>query len=618
MDPTRDYTVTPKQIQPGPAQERKEKKSTLKIATTVTEDGKRIKKQQVCKYCLDEGATKFTFARLPDHLEAKHEKETDVALMLAATPSRRKLRLESIRNAGSRMLQLKCYKKGEGVVDPKRRPSKEVSTKQYLMCDQCGKLFLKTYLVRHTKYCLVNTKKIAKSLALNPEAEASVESPEKPNYRGLNARAAMLLPPMESKEIDDDFRKEILNNMTYDDVFVEILKDSLILKYGKKTLQDKRNKMSPNAVRVCKDRMRELGRFMLDVKKENPEIQCMVDLFCPTKYNLVIKAAKMTAGYDQQKNNFKCASIIIRLKNSILDCCKIYAGLCYDNLSTHSLVPSMNMFRDRISDGWSSDLSILAHKTLNEARWNKVQRLPLAKDVAALHKHLKLESEVAVKEITQNPNEDNFRKLTELTLCQTMLLNRRRPGEVQFMEIGHYRKALENTDREEEEVLLTLSEMERALVKNLLQIIYIRGKKGRKVPIILTKELQNAIKIVVSLREKVRVPEGNNFLFPALNSHSTGAHRADVVLKKMTKACPGLKDAKSITGTGTQLRKHVATMMQLLNLRENELDAIATFLGHNIDVHRKFYRLQESTVQLAKVSKVLLAIWHTITNHEVF
>jgi len=37
------------------------------------------------------------------------------------------------------------------------------------------------------------------------------------------------------------------------------------------------------------------------------------------------------------------------------------------------------------------------------------------------------------------------------------------------------------------------------------------------------------------------------------------------------------------------------------------LDILAGFLGHNIHVHCNFYRLPQETLQLAKVSKILLA-----------
>ena len=49
-------------------------------------------------------------------------------------------------------------------------------------------------------------------------------------------------------------------------------------------------------------------------------------------------------------------------------------------------------------------------------------------------------------------------------------------------------------------------------------------------------------------------------------------------------------------------------MSQILNLHENELDILAQFLGHDIRVHRDFYRLPSATIQVAKVSKWLLAM----------
>ncbi len=46
----------------------------------------------------------------------------------------------------------------------------------------------------------------------------------------------------------------------------------------------------------------------------------------------------------------------------------------------------------------------------------------------------------------------------------------------------------------------------------------------------------------------------------------------------------------------------------MLNLTDTELDQLADFMGHDIRVHRKFYRLPEGTLQLAKISKVLMAL----------
>ncbi|KAJ8037708.1 hypothetical protein HOLleu_18599 [Holothuria leucospilota] len=55
-------------------------------------------------------------------------------------------------------------------------------------------------------------------------------------------------------------------------------------------------------------------------------------------------------------------------------------------------------------------------------------------------------------------------------------------------------------------------------------------------------------------------------------------------------------------------------MSQLLCLKDNELDLLAGYMGHDIRIHREFYRLPESTLQLAKVSKVLIMMEKGITS----
>ena len=50
------------------------------------------------------------------------------------------------------------------------------------------------------------------------------------------------------------------------------------------------------------------------------------------------------------------------------------------------------------------------------------------------------------------------------------------------------------------------------------------------------------------------------------------------------------------------------TLSTVLNMTDTEMDQLANFLGHDIRIHREFYRLPEKTLQLAKISKVLMAL----------
>lgn len=68
----------------------------------------------------------------------------------------------------------------------------------------------------------------------------------------------------------------------------------------------------------------------------------------------------------------------------------------------------------------------------------------------------------------------------------------------------------------------------------------------------------------------------------------------------------GAKNTNALTST--KLRKQVATVAQLLNFSEGDVEELANFMGHSIDVQNTFYHLLESTFQVAKVSKFLLMI----------
>lgn len=59
--------------------------------------------------------------------------------------------------------------------------------------------------------------------------------------------------------------------------------------------------------------------------------------------------------------------------------------------------------------------------------------------------------------------------------------------------------------------------------------------------------------------------------------------------------------------TLTKIRKHMATLLQLLDMTKEELNSVSDHLGHSVDVHKAWYRQEELTIELTKVAKVLMA-----------
>jgi len=108
------------------------------------------------------------------------------------------------------------------------------------------------------------------------------------------------------------------------------------------------------------------------------------------------------------------------------------------------------------------------------------------------------------------------------------------------------------------------------------------GKRGTHVPSLFTATFKRKVGVV---------PDSNSYVFvqPRSDGHLKSA---DVMIKHSSECgteCPQALQS-------TQLRKHVDTISQVLNLKENELDPLAQFTGHNIRVHREYYRMPSDKV----------------------
>ena len=153
-----------------------------------------------------------------------------------------------------------------------------------------------------------------------------------------------------------------------------------------------------------------------------------------------------------------------------------------------------------------------------------------------------------------------------------------------------------------EEVKKSLSAFEMRLCRSFKRI-EIRGKRERTVPMLLTSLTIKAMELLVETREAVGVDKDNPHLFAVPTSKRLNAIRGSDALRNAVKSC-GLSLPEAFTSTN--LRKHIATLCQLFDLKESDLEILAIFLGHDLKIHKQYYRMPEETTQLAKVSKILM------------
>lgn len=115
------------------------------------------------------------------------------------------------------------------------------------------------------------------------------------------------------------------------------------------------------------------------------------------------------------------------------------------------------------------------------------------------------------------------------------------------------------------------------------------------------------MQLLVDKREVVHINPRNQYFFATPNTTSLTHLCHWECLQKLAKT-EGLNLKNPETITNTRLRKYIATVSQVLDLQEKELDWLARHMGHDIQIHREYYRLHASTLELAKVSKILAVV----------
>ncbi|CAG9773287.1 unnamed protein product [Ceutorhynchus assimilis] len=550
-------------------------------------------------------ATKAPYKRKPDHCyycETKvlnfsrhvlrnHSNENDVAKILA----------KPIKSRERKKLFNLLRRKGNFLADGGDcfKPVREgyVPERDKLPCDNCLGHFSSKLLYRHKKKC-------------------------KQGNAGDSENVKQLKMFYNGK-VDRRLKEEVFPHMRADKLSLEAQKDPLICEYGARYLKTHREK---HFIYVTSRKMRELSKILLEMRKLEPSITTFISALKPNYFDIFVEATKRIAKYDSEQDVYFSPTFAMNIVRSLKQCCDIAITFIYTKNVAHTLSAAgieadLKTLIRLFETNWSCEVSSQAANNLNLNKWNKVTIVPLASDLRLLRQHLiKLAGDslqVLIKEVEsakvmqvddtehklnmKNPKTiQAFNILMETIYCRVILLNRKRSGELQRMYLHTYLNASTETQKYEEfdnAVSLT----EKVLLKSLKRVV-IRGKRGRGVPVLFHSDIQDHIKKVLEVRDHF-VPKNNPYLFAMANSdsHLIGYK----VLPKHAKLC-GAQNPSSITST--RLRKHLATLSQLFNLSDGEIEQLATFMGHTSGVHKNSYRLPDDVYQTAKISKLLMVM----------
>ncbi|XP_041931386.1 uncharacterized protein LOC121694991 isoform X2 [Alosa sapidissima] len=560
--------------EPDPEPEPESTVDILGQSKSPTKSGKFLKSQ--VNYCFVCGKPQTKFAR---HLEKHVNENAEIAqaLQFPKSSKDRRVLLEKFRNLGNFKHNSTVKTTGSGCLKVKRSSKQSSSPETYDYCLYCKGMLSRKELSRHMKRC-----------ALRPENNVE-EGPEwTERVIGIASAQFTMSQPISSE------LWSVLGKMHKDDVSTAIRNDHYLMQFAQSLFNKHGSDRSKHE--YIRQKVRELGRLLVTLR-HTTRIHNMEEAIKPGNFFTLTGAVKRVSGFDHQHNTFKAPSLALKIGHSlrkISDLIMCRALMEEDQEG----VDSIKRFHTLHETKWSELVSHSALSNLSEAKYNKSTRLPLAKDVQKLQLYLGQQVELAKEKLADNPTAGTYAALAKVTLCQVILFNRRREGEVARMTVNNFEDR--DVSQLNDDISTGLTEVEKRLCKQFARV-ELRGKKGRKVAVILTPDMTANLSLLISKRKECGVTENNNYLFaiPCSDGHYRGQ------FGQFADAC-GAEDPQNLRSTN--LRKQIATISQVMNLKDNELDQLADFLGHDIRVHREYYRLPQSTIQLAKISKLLMAM----------
>lgn len=466
-----------------------------------------------------------------------------------------------------------AYSNGNLIVA--RRTKNIKSRADYKLCPNCKGFFSRLTIRKHYPKCIPE----------HTKGDRSINVMGKILYSQIHEAASPVL-------------KNIFVTLREDDVKNVIKFDILVITFGNMLCEKYRLAHLHKMIRA---KLRLVGRFLLEIKKIDKEIDTYSCVFTPEKMDHILIAVNKVGGLDPIAQEYKSPATAADLGTILKKSAKLLISLCIkkkDNEKKLLVEDFLKVFEE--------DFPTFINKTVMETQLQNKRKknivLPSTTDIRTLNNYVE---ENRVKYFRQLKTKFDFyiwKQLASFTLISIQIFNRRRAGEVERITIEDF-KSFQSIDPKENQDVFDLNHENYARNTNKYIRFVIRGKKARGVPVLLSEAMLRAVQLILKYRSKAGVSEENPFIFGIPGNSTTFSYlSACSLMRRFAEEC---KVSRPELLRGTQLRKHLATQTALLDLSENEVSDLANFMGHADKIHREHYRIPVVTREIGRVSQLL-------------
>ena len=299
--------------------------------------------------------------------------------------------------------------------------------------------------------------------------------------------------------------------MHKDNLSEVVKRDSLLQQFGETLLK----KYGPRRKNDIAQRLRQLARLLLKCREEmsNHSLDYM-DLLCGQHFDACLSGTFTLCKLnitDDGRREFDIPSLALRLGHLLKKMATVKQGYCLRQDHMEGLKQAES-FGQLLQAEWTDAVASNAHNTLKRRKDQIIQVLPLTDDLRALRSYQIKEMRQCIDQLQEAASYSTWRKLAQLTMARMIIFNKRRGGEVSKLLLQTYitRPNWKNTTNQE--VMSSLQPLEQKLLDRV-DLVQIPGKKNRKVPMLITTDVKEAIEALNVHRDMVGISSSNPYCF---------------------------------------------------------------------------------------------------------
>ncbi len=299
---------------------------------------------------------------------------------------------------------------------------------------------------------------------------------------------------------------DILASLTDDEISLAVKGDELIVTFIASLVE----KYGKTKMDYLRQRARQLGQLMVYVHDHTCFTGGLREMLTPERFDLFIDSVKKLSTSGQKE----ALSLPLKLGHSVNRCLLLLKGesirkkdkILKENVEGMQLLMELE---------WHDRVSSQSLKKLYDAKMNQKETLPTTDDIVRLTNGVAMSLGIALPAFKEDQTKETGRALAELALARIIIFNKNRGGDASHMKVKDYSEAITEKSDELCQLYGSLNDEEKKLVSSHV-LVYTQGKKGRHVPVLLTKDMKEAVDNLIQHHSKLSIPVANPYIFATL------------------------------------------------------------------------------------------------------